>query len=79
MTFTEQEKKELLEIQGIGATFVARLEEMGFGSVELLRIASVEEIVSRGAEITGSSCYKNSPQAKRAAESAILWAEERIV
>lgn len=75
MAFTEQEKKELLDISGVGETFIARLEEMGFGSIELLRSASVEEIVSRGAEITGSVCYKNSPQAKRAAESVIVWAE----
>lgn len=78
MPFTIEERKELTALKGIGDTFVNRLEEMGLDSVEKLAEASVEFILSAGAAITKSSCYKNSPQARKAAEEAVYWAEEKI-
>ncbi|MBF0932455.1 MAG: recombinase RecA [candidate division SR1 bacterium] len=77
MAFTKEEREELLAIKGVGNIFINRLEEMGFGSVEKLKNTSIEQIVTRGAEITGSSCYKNSPQAKNAAQNAILRAQHK--
>lgn len=78
MKFTPEERKELTAIKGIGDTFVSRLEQMGLGSVERLAQSSWEYIVEQGAEITRSSCYKNSPQARKAAQEAIYWAEEKL-
>ncbi len=78
MPFTAEERKELTAIKGIGNTFVTRLEQMGLSSIEQLANTSWEFIVEQGAEITGSSCYKNSPQARKAAEEAIYWAEEKL-
>lgn len=63
MLFTKEQRKELTAIKGIGDTFVTRLEQMGLGNVEKLAQSSWEYIVEQGAEITGSTCYKNSPQA----------------
>lgn len=78
MSFTKEERKELTAIKGIGDTFVTRLEQMGLGNVEKLAQSSWEYIVEQGAEITGSTCYKNSPQARKAAEEAIYWAQEKL-
>lgn len=78
MPFTPEEIKELTAIKGIGNTFVTRLEEMGFDTVEKLANTSVESILQRGTELTGSTCYKNSPQARKAAEEAIYWAEKNV-
>lgn len=78
MPFTTEERKELTAIKGIGNTFVTRLEEMELDTPEKLANTSWEFIVEKGAELTGSTCYKNSPQARKAAEEAIFWAEEKL-
>lgn len=77
MAFTKEKREELLAIKWVGNTFIDRLEEMGFWSVEKLKNTSTEQIVTRWAEITCSSCYKNSPQAKNAAQNAILRAKQK--
>lgn len=77
MAFTKEEREELLAIKWVGNTFIDRLEEMGFWSVEKLKNTSTEQIVTRWAEITWSSCYKNSQQAKNAAQNAILRAKQK--
>ena len=77
MAFTKEEREELLAIKWVGNTFIDRLEEMGFWSVEKLKNTSTEQIVTRWAEITWSSCYKNSLQAKNAAQNAILRAKQK--
>lgn len=78
MSFTIEERKELTAIKGIGNTFVLRLEQMGLNSAEKLAKSSVDFILLSGAEITKSTCYRNSPQARKAAEEAIYWATEKI-
>lgn len=77
MAFAKEEREELLAIKGVGNTFIDRLEEMGFWSVEKLKNTSIEQIINCWAEITWSSCYKNSPQAKNAAQNAILRAKQK--
>ena len=77
MAFTKEERGELLAIKWVGNTFIDRLEEMGFWSVEKLKNTSIEQIVTRWAEITWSSCYKNNPRAKNAAQNAILRAKQK--
>lgn len=47
MVFTKEEREELLAIKWVGNTFIDRLEEMGFWSVEKLKNTSTEQIVSR--------------------------------
>ncbi|ATA93003.1 recombinase RecA [Capnocytophaga canimorsus] len=78
MSFTTQQRKELTALKGIGDIFVTRLEQMGLDSVDKLAEASVDFILSAGAAITKSTCYKNSPQARKAAEEAIYWATEKL-
>ncbi|ELX8378525.1 helix-hairpin-helix domain-containing protein [Providencia vermicola] len=71
MGFSEADKQCLLAVKGVGPTVMSRLEQMGFSTLSQLSEASYEEILRLGAELTGSSCWKNSPQAKKAVEGAI--------
>ena len=77
MPFSEDEKRSLLSQKGIGATILKRLEEMGLDDVKILAATSPDFILQRGAEITGSTCWRNSPQARNAIETAVNWARER--
>jgi len=75
MPFSEDEKRSLLSQKGIGATILKRLEEMGLDDVKILAVTSPDFILQRGAEITGSTCWRNSPQAQKAIETAVNWAK----
>ena len=76
MPFSEEEKRSLLSEKGIGATILKRLEEMGLDDVKILAVTSPDFIIQRGAEITGSTCWRNSPQARKAIETAVNWAKD---
>ncbi|EML0362526.1 TPA: helix-hairpin-helix domain-containing protein [Providencia rettgeri] len=78
MAFSESEKQILLAVKGVGPTVISRLEQMGFSSLAQLSEASYDEILISGAALTGSSCWKNSPQAKKAVEGAILAAKQAV-
>ena len=77
MSWSEEEKRSLLSQKGIGATILKRLEEMGLDDVKILSATNPDFILQRGAEITGSTCWRNSPQARKAIETAVNWAKER--
>lgn len=78
MAFSESEKQVLLAVKGVGPMVISRLEQMGFSSLDQLSEASYDEILIAGAALTGSSCWKNSPQAKKAVEGAILAARQAL-
>ncbi|WP_109077989.1 recombinase RecA [Aggregatibacter kilianii] len=78
MPFSESEKRDLLSQKGIGTTILTRLEEMGLNDVKILAATSPDFILQRGAEITGSTCWRNSPQARKAIETAVDWAKSKI-
>ncbi len=78
MAFTAEEYQSLLAVKGIGKTFISRLEQMGLDSVQELATTDEEEIVHQGAYLTGSSCWKNSPQARQAAHNAVDWAKAQL-
>ena len=75
MPFLPSERKALLAVKGIGPTVVARLEQMGYESLEHLSKANALDIVSRASSMVGSTCWKNSPQARAAIQSAIALAQ----
>ena len=76
MPLSQEEKSSLLSQKGIGATILKRLEEMGLDDVKILAVTSPDFILQRGAEITGSTCWRNSPQARKAIETAVNWAKD---
>ena len=77
MTFTVEQHQSLLAQKGIGNTILQRLVQMGLDDVEKLAAASIDDILGQGRALTGSTCWQNSPQARAAINTAILWAQQQ--
>ena len=77
MPFTPAQQTALLAEKGVGKTVLQRLAQMGLDDVAALANADVEEVLALGALLTGSSCWKNSPQARAAIANAIAWAQRQ--
>lgn len=77
MPFTPEQEKSLLAEKGIGKTVLQRLAQMGLDDVEALANADIDEVLTLGAMLTGSSCWKNSPQSRAAIATAIAWAQRQ--
>ncbi|PSS59013.1 Pathogenicity locus [Pseudomonas sp. BBP2017] len=71
MSFPANERAALLAVKGVGPTVVERLEQLGYYSLAQLSQADALEIVIQAASLVGSSCWKNSPQARAAIQAAI--------
>lgn len=71
MPFSKKEKEELLKVKGVGETVVKRLEQIGITSMQLLANSTVEEITEIVADVLQTTCWRNSPQAKKAIGDAI--------
>jgi hypothetical protein len=76
MAFSKEQKEELLKVKYVGETVVKRFEQIGINSLEDLSKSSVEEITDIVSDILGSTCWKNSTQAKKAVQNAIDFANE---
>ncbi len=70
-TFAAAERATLLAVKGVGPTVVKRLEQMGIATLADLAKRSAGEICVNAAAVVGSTCWKNSPQARKAIEAAI--------
>jgi len=70
-SFSPAERAVLLAVKGVGPTVVVRLEQMGFVTLAQLAEADARDILAKGASLSGSSCWKNSPQAQAAVAAAI--------
>lgn len=77
MPFSAEERALLLTIKGVGSTVVTRLEQLGFSSLTQLSQANALNIVEMASDMLGSTCWKNSPQARAAIQSAITLAQSR--
>ena len=75
--FSTEERDALLALKGVGPTVVQRLQQMGIASLRQLAASDASEIVASAAGLTGSSCWKNSPQARAAIQAAIDLARSR--
>ena len=75
--FTPEETQSLLAEKGIGKSVLQRLQQMGLDDVAKLAAADATDVLEQGAALTGSTCWKNSPQAKAAIATAIAWAVNR--
>ena len=78
MPFPPSERKALLALKGIGPTVITRLEQMGYESLTSLAKANSLDILAKGAQMTGSSCWKNSRQARATIETAISFAKTKV-
>jgi hypothetical protein len=71
MPFSDTERQAMLQLRGVGATVIQRLEQIGFDSLAELQGVEVAQITRQIAEMLGSTCWHNSPQA-RASIQAVL-------
>ncbi|KLT72521.1 recombinase RecA [Neisseria arctica] len=78
MPFTLEKQRDLLAQKGIGPTILQRLQQMGLDNIEALANADIEHVLEQGSQITGSSCWRNSPQAHKAIKTAIDWAKQQL-
>lgn len=77
MPFPHEERQALLSVKEVGPTVLARLEQMGIHSLSLQASANTQDIVQTAAALVGSTCWKNSPQARAAIQAAIDFARSR--
>lgn len=71
MTFTDHERQILLATKGVGPKVIERLEELGVGGFARLAQADAAVVCAGAAASVGSTCWKNSPQARKAVQAAI--------
>ncbi|NLA55907.1 MAG: helix-hairpin-helix domain-containing protein [Corynebacterium humireducens] len=71
MPFHPAEREILLAVRYVGPTVVSRLEQLGYTSLGALAAADPTDILDGGAAATGSTCWRNSPQARKAVEGAV--------
>ena len=71
MSFSLEERTALLALQGVGPTVITRLEQMGIDLLAELGQASVSDILALASAARGSTCGKNSPQARAAITAAV--------
>lgn len=69
--FPQAERERLLGLTGVGPAVLQRLEQTGHAPLSALTGADPAEVVGQIAGLMGSTCWKNSPQA-RAAIRAII-------
>ena len=79
MPFSDEEAQSLLAVKGIGKTVLQRLQQMSLDDVATLAAADLDDVLEQGTKLTGSTCWKNSPQAKGAVSAAITWAKQKII
>ena len=70
-SFPAGEREALLALKGVGPTVVARLEQMGIASLQQLALVDADHVLTGGVALTGSSCWKNGPQARAAIDTVI--------
>ena len=78
MPFTAEQTASLLAQKGIGNTVLQRLQQMGLDDVAALAAADVDDMLQQGAALSGSACWKNSPQARVAMAAAVAWAQSQL-
>ena len=79
MPFSREERTALLALKGVGPTAITRLEQMGIESLAELRQADVGDILAQASAALGSTCWKNSPQARAAITAAVELARSSTV
>jgi len=78
MGFSKSEKEQMLALDGVGETVVARIEQIGFSSLSELASEDAPTLTKQISEMMGSTCWQNSPQARRAIAAMISLARSRV-
>jgi len=75
MGFSTIEREKMLALKGVGATVVARLEQIGFSSLSQLAGEDPAVVTKQISQMMGSTCWHNSPQARGAIQAVIALAQ----
>ena len=78
MPLNAEQQQSLLAQRGVGATVLTLLQQMGLDDITKLAAADVDDMFQQGAALSGSTCWRNSPQARAAMQAAVTWAQQRI-
>ncbi|MFB9884957.1 hypothetical protein [Balneatrix alpica] len=78
MGFSVHEKEKMIALKGVGATVVARLEQIGFSSLSQLAEEDPADVTKQISQMMGSTCWHNSPQARGAIQAIITLAQESV-
>ena len=76
MGFPATEREKMLALKGVGATVVARLEQIGFSSLSQLAGENPAVVTKQISQMMGSTCWHNSPQARGAIQAVIALAQK---
>lgn len=71
MPFNPEERQAMLQLRGVGATVISRLEQIGYDSLAVLQGQDPATITKEIAALMGSTCWHNSPQARTAMQAVI--------
>jgi hypothetical protein len=77
LQFSTSEKQKMLLLKGVGATVIARLEQIGFSQLSQLKKAQASDITKQIADMMGSTCWHNSPMARSSVQSIIDLANKK--
>lgn len=69
--FSKAERAVLLAVKGAGPTVVQRLEELGINTLAQLAVQDAQALTQQASAMLGSTCWRNSPQARAAMAAAI--------
>ena len=69
--FPAHERTILLAVKGVGPTVIARFEQIGISSLSQLAKEDAVAVCVSASNLVGSTCWKNSPQARTAVSRAI--------
>lgn len=68
----------MLALKGVGATVLARLEQIGFSQLAQLAGQDPADLAYQISKALRSSCWHNSPQARAAIQAIVDWARGQI-
>lgn len=71
MALSEADRAILLAVKGVGPIVVQRLEEYGISDLKSLAACEAHTLCSEISHRLGSTCWRNSPLARKALEGAI--------
>lgn len=74
-TFSRAERDVLLAVKGVGPKVIERFEQLGITTLRQLAKQEAADICAGASAIVGSTCWKNSPQARAAIAAAIVAAQ----
>jgi hypothetical protein len=77
MPFSPEERAILLAVKGVGPMVIQRIEDYGISDLKTLREQQADVLCAEISQRLGSTCWRNSPLARKALEGAIEAARGR--